>query len=217
MLALATRLKADAAGFALRFLGGFVLAAALWGLLAPAYAGALARAGALVAPAFDPGSRYESEGAKVSALRPLGTMPDGRVREARQGIWSAAVSWGTPLFVAAVVATPGWPWPRRWRALALGCGVLALGHFANLLVNAALTRGRLPGAAAGGMGLLLEWLSGFFDLVLMPALPVGLYLVLATAESSAGSSAGGGAAPRNAPCPCGSGVKYKRCCGAASR
>src|SRR5262245_51099100 len=77
LLALAKRLRAEAAGFALRFLGAFVAAALLWSFVAPAYATALAGAGGLVASIIDPGSRYQSDGPKVSAVRPLGTELDG--------------------------------------------------------------------------------------------------------------------------------------------
>ncbi|HEY5314564.1 MAG TPA: SEC-C metal-binding domain-containing protein, partial [Pirellulales bacterium] len=36
------------------------------------------------------------------------------------------------------------------------------------------------------------------------------------AAESAGQPSGGRAAQRNAPCPCGSGRKFKHCCGQAS-
>jgi hypothetical protein len=92
--------------------------------------------------------------------------------------------------------------------------VLALGHLIHLLVNAAFTAGRLHGAEPGVTALALEWLSGFFDLVLMPVLPVAVYLVLASGRFGLDLGEEGAAGvSRNDPCPCGSGIKYKRCCG----
>lgn len=212
MIELARRLRADARGFALRFVGWFACLALLWGLLCPVYAAVLAGVAQVTAPVLDPGTRYETEGPKVVAVRPFGVGADGRARSARQGLWSAAVTWNTTFLAAALLATPGWSWQRRWRAVAIGAGALAVLHLTHLLVNAGFTRTRLPGADPGSGALVLEWLNGFFDIVLATVAPIALYAMLAGGR--AGQVRAASPVERNAPCPCGSGLKYKRCCGA---
>jgi hypothetical protein len=209
---LARRLRADARGVALRFAGWFACLTLLWVVLSPAYAAVLSGAAQAIAPLIDPGTRYETEGPKIVAVRPIDGSPDGRPRSARQGLWSAAVTWNTAFLAAAFLATPGWTWQRRWRAVAIGVAALGGLHLTHLLVNAAYTRTRLPGVEPGSGALVLEWLTGFFDIVLAAVVPVALYLVLAA--SGVRAHAATAAVERNAPCPCGSGLKYKRCCGA---
>lgn len=215
MLALARRLRADAARFASRLVLAFIATAVAWFAVAPVYAGVLAGVAGALAPVLDPGAEYVSDGAKVSALRPLPVEPGqagGERRRVRQGLWSTGVTWNTPLFVAAILALPGVPWSTRGRAILIGSGVLAIGHLAGVLVNAALTRNRLPGVDPGVGAELLQGLAGFLDFVVAPVLPVALFLALA--GRAPGSARSGRARPaRNAPCPCGSGIKYKRCCG----
>lgn len=64
-------------------------------------------------------------------------------------------------------------------------------------------------------------LSGEYLKVMAPVLPVAFFLpvfFLRVRSSSASGAEPSGSKPtiaRNAPCPCGSGEKYKRCCGAA--
>lgn len=217
MARLAQRLRADARGFGLRFLGWFSVLTLGWAVLAPGYAAALAAAAGVFAPVLEPGTEYVADGPKVVAVRPLPAESDGRRRHARMGLWSAEFTWSSTLFLAAVLATPGWSWPGRGRAAALGAGALAASQLVHVLVNAGYTRTRLVPGTPEAVATGLQWLSGFFDIILAGVLPVGLYLLLASGERGATRapvSDAGGAPRRNASCPCGSGEKYKRCCGA---
>ena len=165
----------------------------------------------------DDRARYEAVGGKVVAFRTFEV--DGKAIAGRQGLWSTATTWNTSLFAAAILATPGWSWPRRGRALGIGIGVLAAGHFLNLLVNILYTQAYPPigGAADPGWGaVFLEWLSRLFDMMAAGFLSIVVYVLLVAGRAgpgtflaSADTSVKVGA---NEPCPCGSGLKFKNCC-----
>lgn len=85
----------------------------------------------------------------------------------------------------------------------------------NLTLEPALVeRARL---AASGDGLSLSaWVSALISSALRRSPAPVPPPASAPVPSSSGSVAARGASPvsRNAPCPCGSGLKFKRCCGA---
>ena len=203
-------------GFALRFLLGFAGVSLLWLVLAPAYAAGMAAAANMFAPLLeaDSGSRYDSLAGKVVAFRSVEV--DGQMVFGRQGLWSSNITWNTSLLVAAILATPGWAWPRRGRALGVGVGVLAASHFLNLLVNIAYTQvyPTLGAPTSVGWGaVLLEWLSRLFDMMAAGFLPIVIFAVLLAGPLGPLPDARELARARpNEPCPCGSGAKFKNCC-----
>ena len=82
-----------------------------------------------------PGTRYEVAGSRVHAIRPVTLPPEGRPWEFVSVVWAAASNFGLPLLAALVVATPGWSWRVRARALAWGLGFLTLTQIASMLVT----------------------------------------------------------------------------------
>jgi hypothetical protein len=143
------------------------------------------------------------------------------MRDVVYTVWLASGAFGLPVFAALILATPGWSRATRVRALAgdsrsycvtrssmlvavdfwqqmpvtvlRGAGVLPVGHSARRLqiISAVYYFFEIMG-------------QGFFVLVVYVAM-----LGLRETPRSAGQGAG-----RNAKCPCGSGRKFKRCCGA---
>jgi hypothetical protein len=130
-----------------------------------------------------------------------------------------AQNFGPPLLTALILATPSWSWRRRRRALATGLGLISLAQVAALIVNILATQQSpimttegivAPAGYSPFWAPILYWVYYFFDLV-----GRGFFALLIWAALVAlpGARARPAAAPgRNAPCPCGSGLKYKRCC-----
>lgn len=122
-------------------LGRFLLALAgaslLWLAVGPAYAWGLAAVARAAAPvtAHAPGMRYEVVGSRVHVVRPLGPATDRPPRELVYIVWAASSNFGLPLLAALVVATPGWSWGARARALGWGLGLLTLTQVASLFVT----------------------------------------------------------------------------------
>ena len=151
------------------------------------------------------------------------TAPSTRVYT----LWAGVASFGIPLFVALVLATPGWSARRRARALAWGLAALTLVQVATLPVNnefwqqmpARNPDGRLEylaGHSAMGLSIFtplfyyFEIMRGFFSLLVYFAL-------LAMPGASPRPTPAPAAVRARGRCPCGSGRRYKRCCGAALR
>jgi hypothetical protein len=125
------------------------------------------------------------------------------------------------VFAALVIVTPGWRWRTRARALAWGLGFLTVAQIVTLMVNTEFwqqmpVRGplgdivHLPGHSAARLRVFsalhhfLEIMGrGFFVLLTYIAL-LGLREPGRFRHDKIW---------RNEPCPCGSGRKFKRCCG----
>jgi hypothetical protein len=179
----------------------------------------------LTAPTLEhsPGTRYAAEGSRVVAYRPVALPGGAGSRDLVHTLWAASANFGLPVFVALVLATPGWHGSQRARALGWGLAILTLTQVITMLVTSAFwqqmpatsPQGQalyLPGHSAGRLAVVaplyhfLEIMGrGFFSLL---AYFGALILV------EAGPPRGEATAGRNAPCPCGSGRKFKRCCGA---
>jgi len=197
-----------------------------WFVIAPAYAAGLAMAARMLLPSFEhtPGTRYTVEGSRVLAYRPMWLPGEGRPRDRGYTIWAASASFGVPVFVALVLATPGWSGRLRARGLVGGLLVLTVTQVAGMVVTSEFWQ-QAPVPIAGGRVLYLPGHSplrsqiftalynfteimsrGFFAFLVYFGL-----LVLLEAPQRGGS-------PRpNDRCPCGSGRKFKRCCGSAPK
>ena len=125
--------------------------------------------------------------------------------------------WNSVVFLSLVLLTPLAVLRRRPARVALATAVLIAVHVAFTTVALLLLlEAEYAQAGVGGRGEgLLTALAGashLYATVFAPALP---FLLLAPVwlgrERRSRSPAAVG---RNEPCPCGSGLKFKRCCGA---
>ena len=192
-------------------------------ILAPAYATGLAVVGRALIPALEaaPDTRYAVEGGRLIAHRPIWLPKQKRLAPLVQPLWVPAANYGVPLLAALILATPGWSWRRRGRALAWGVGLLTLSQIAFLLVTVVATQQgpiatpdgpiRLPGYSPVKQPIFYG-LYYFYELIGRAFFPVAIYLGLIALGREGPAVAAQAAVGRNDPCPCGSGLKYKRCC-----
>jgi hypothetical protein len=195
----------------------------LWVFLAPVYASGLAVIGRALIPALEaaPNTRYAVEGGRLLAYRPTWLPRQKRVAPLVQPLWVPAANYGVPLLAALLLATPGWSWRRRGRALAWGLGLITLTQIAFLLVTIVATQQgpimtadgpvQLPGFSPVKQPIFYA-LYYFFDLMGRGFFALFIYLGLIALGWRAPAAVPAAAVGRNDPCPCGSGLKYKRCC-----
>lgn len=195
----------------------------LWALAAPAYAWGLGLIGRALIPVLEaaPDTRYVVEGARLVAYRPIWLPRQQRTAPLVQPLWLPAANYGLPILAALILATPGWSWRRRGRALALGLGLLTLSQVASLLVTVVATQQgpiatpdgpiRLPGFSPLKQPVFY-WLYYFFELMGRGFFALLVYLGLIAFCWRVPGPAVAALVGRNDPCPCGSGLKYKRCC-----
>lgn len=124
-----------------------------------------------------------------------------------------------PFLLALILVVPGMRPKKRGLVLCLAMSFLFLSHAAFLMVKIemSLIVGEHP---AAGSPAFWNFLDNFFEvygktffpvlLWLAPSLPYMLGKIDSTRAQGSKVSA-----PRNAPCPCGSGKKFKHCCGKA--
>jgi hypothetical protein len=82
-----------------------------------------------------PGMRYEVVGSRVHVVRPFVLADERQPRELVYIVWAASGNFGLPVLAALLVATPGWGWGARARALGWSLGLLTLTQVAGLLVT----------------------------------------------------------------------------------
>jgi hypothetical protein len=166
------------------------------------------------------GGRYAFEDNRLLVYRPVRMVREGVVRDRVYVIWRPLDRYGVPLLVALVAATPIWTWRGRWRALALAVSLQTLVEVVTCLVT--IEAGRLwpfvtpsgdlvpsPGSPARQAGFTAA--AAFVELMGRALFPLVIYLsVLAFVREPRLAR---GVVSRNARCPCGSGLKFKRCCG----
>jgi hypothetical protein len=127
------------------------------------------------------------------------------------------VTYGLPIFAALVIATRADSILLKVRGLIIGLAIIAV-----LVVPAAIAWARLtclqiddqmdPGS--GRAGFLFLAFHGFA--LSQPVVAIALWLgmlMLGTFKRKKKREPLTASVGRNAPCPCGSGRKYKRCCG----
>ena len=137
-----------------------------------------------------------------------------------------SVTYGLPMLAALVAVTRAEAWAAKLRALVMGLAVMLLltvpvvmlwAKLANLQLEERLAQSSV-GANGGRASFVYYAFHGYaFS---QPAIAIAVWLALVMlGVFKAGA---GGAVPavnpvvaRNAACPCGSGRKYKRCCGRA--
>jgi hypothetical protein len=208
----------------LRFALAFALLALLWLAVAPAYAFLLATLGKPLIPLLEAtsGTRYLVEGSTIVAARRIPLPEKQEVMTIQRKLWDGAADYNVALLVALLLATPGWSWRQRGRALAWGIGLLALTQLAFFLVNVTYTQLwpittkygplRPPGFSRAKL-VLFDWLYAFFEFMGRGFFALLLYFgLLALTWGRPDAITPAHPVGRNAPCPCGSGRKAKRCC-----
>jgi hypothetical protein len=159
------------------------------------------------------------------AYRPTWLPKEKRMAPLVQPLWQPAANYGMPLLTALILVTPGWTWRRRGRMLLWGLGLLTLTQIAFVLITIVGTQ-QSPFRSPEGVILLPGYspikqrvfycLYYFFDLMGRGFFALFIYLGLIAfawpAPGAVPSVSPGRPVGRNDPCPCGSGLKYKRCC-----
>lgn len=218
-------LRGNWRGALLRFAGSFLLLALLWLALAPVYAHLLAGLARPLMPLLEsaPDTRYLVEGTAVVAERPFRRRAPNAVDAIRQPLRDTVGQYPPALLAALILATPGWSWRRRSRALAWSLGLLVLTDLVAFLVTIEYTK-LWPTRLTGGIAIstdysrskmiLFDWLYAFFEFMGRGFFALLLYWgAVALTWGRPDPSTSPAAVGRNAPCPCGSGLKAKRCCG----
>ena len=139
------------------------------------------------------------------------------------------VHWNGIILLSLVYMVPWRLWRRCWKVLFVAFLILALSHVAFFTVTVlgeVASRHRAAGIDLSGEGMIIDLSSDgvikaiaisvqTYSLIFEKALPFLLFIPvvmawrrpLARDTASAQEKVG-----RNAPCPCGSGKKYKHCC-----
>lgn len=221
-------LRATWRSFLLRFVGGFVLSVLLWAAVAPVYASLLAAMARPLIPVLERarGTRYLVEGSTIVAVRPI-LLPQQRgLVERREPLWVPDQNYGLVLIAALVLATPGWSLRRRARALGASLALITLTQFATVIVNVQYIQrspfetqygsfSLVPPGESPVQHALFQWLYTFLAMVGPGLFALLVYWALiAFTWGRADGSATAAVVGRNDPCPCGGGLKAKRCCAA---
>ena len=170
-------------------------------------------------------TRYHVEHTAIIAQWRIPLREVREVVTVQRPIWNAAADYSTALLAALILATPGWAWRTRTRALAWGLGLLTLTQLTYLAINVGYTQlwpittkyGTLrPPGYSRAKFVLFDWLYAFFEFMGRGFFALVIYVgaVAFTWGQRADVRAVSAAVGRNDPCPCGSGLKAKRCCGA---
>ncbi len=203
--------------------------AGAWVALAPVYAHLFATVGQALVPVLepDPGTTYRVEGATIWTVRSYVDPATRQLVRFRGELWKGYSSYSLILLAALILATPGWSLRQRCRLLAIGCGLLTLIELAFFLSTVEYVRFRQAATRTGSVlfppgysrwkEVLSTWVYYFFQTMGRGLFPLLLYsCIIGAAWGQVDKPASRGvprpAAGRNAPCPCGSGKKYKRCC-----
>jgi SEC-C motif len=200
----------------------FALLSVLWVSFGSLYGHMLAAIVRPMAPFIEHarGTRYVFEHDHLVVYRPVRLLREGVVRDRGYVIWRPLEHYGLPLLAALLVATPIWTWRGRWRALALGLGLLTLVEILTCLITIEASRlwpiptpsGDLipsPGSPVREAGFTAA--AAFLEVMGRALFPIAIYLVVLILVRE--PQPGHGVVPRNALCSCGSGLKFKRCCG----
>jgi hypothetical protein len=133
---------------------------------------------------------------------------------------SGYVSHNLFLFVARVLASPGVPRRRRFEALGIGLAMIFL--LDTLVVMGDIWQGdrsSFPGTRpevwSGPFAHVLHVISALHPTGGIFMLPVFVWGLALLARPLFVTPSPEGRVGRNEPCPCGSGRKHKKCCGAS--
>jgi hypothetical protein len=208
-----------------------VATALLWAVVAPVYASGLALIGRALSPLLEPApdTRYVVDGARVLVQRPTWLPKQQRMAPLNWPVWLPAANYGPPVLAALILAVPGWTWRRRGQALVVGLGLLTLTQIVFFVVTIVATQqssvmspeGMIQPAGYSpikqpifyGLYYFFDAMGrGFFALMIFLGL-IAFWWRAPGAVAESAPAVPGRRVGRNDLCPCGSGLKYKRCCG----
>jgi len=216
--------------FLLRFALAFIVLALAWWALAPVYAQFLAMLGRPLIPAIEntAGTTYWVEGGTVYTKRSFFDPATQRPLNFKVEIWKGYSSYDLILLSALILATPGWTLRQRGRLLGLGLLLITVTEFAFFLSTIEYSQLRpmpgqtgsllLPAGFSRPKQIVFTWIYYFFQTMGRGLFPLLIYwgmigLTWGQPEPGPGERPEMMVPGRNAPCPCGSGKKYKHCCG----
>jgi hypothetical protein len=182
------------------------------------------------------GATYRVEGASIWTTRSVLDPATQKPMLFKLELWKGNASYDLVLLAAVILASPGWSPRQRGRLLGLGLILITLTEFAFFLSTIEYSQLRpvpsrtgsmlLPAGFSRPRQILSTWIYYFFEIMGRGLFPLVIYLGMV--GFTWGAVADGprqktqrGARPvvssrspsRNAPCPCGSGKKYRLCCG----
>lgn len=131
------------------------------------------------------------------------------------------VTYGLPMLAALVIVTHAESVLAKLRALLLGLGVMAALTVPVMMAWAKLISIEIDekiGPASGDRSsFMFDVMHGYaFSQPVMAVIVWLALMMFGLFKQTPGRNKPVSATPRNAPCPCGSGRKYKRCCGRGS-
>ena len=140
------------------------------------------------------------------------------------GLRTDIITYGFPMLIAMIIATRADSIRAKLRALWIGSLVMISITIPVIMIWAKMTSLRLDDRIAQGTMVIRGDQTSFFYYVVhgyafsQPVVAVGVWLallMLGLFRDNRRQQARARLISRNAPCPCGSARKYKRCCGRA--
>jgi SEC-C motif len=130
------------------------------------------------------------------------------------------VTYGLPMLAALVIVTRADSMRAKIRSLLVGIGVMIVLTVPVVMATAKLTSLEVDELASGRgdrSSMLFDIMHGYaFSQPVVAVVVWWSLLMLGLFRDSPKQNTSSVAVARNAPCPCGSGRKYKRCCGRSS-
>jgi len=168
---------------------------------------------------FDPRVSINPEGRVVRVFVTVSSL--GEAQTISSGLRLDTVTYGLPMLAALVIVTRAESIVAKIRTLLVGLGVMVVLTVPAVMAWAKLTSLEVDEKIAPGSGDTSSLLSKAFHgyAFSQPVVAVGVWLALIMFGLFKGrptQKSPAVAIPRNAACPCGSGRKYKRCCGRVS-
>jgi SEC-C motif-containing protein len=129
------------------------------------------------------------------------------------------VTYGLPMLAALVIVTRADSIRAKIRSLLVGLGVMVVISVPVVMATAKLTSLEVDELSGGGdkSSMVFDIMHGYaFSQPVVAVVVWWSLMMLGLFKEAPQQKAPSAAVARNAPCPCGSGRKYKRCCGRAS-
>jgi hypothetical protein len=171
---------------------------------------------------FDPQTAISPEGTSVKVIV-TATQESGFGGQAHSsGLRIDTVTYGLPMLVALVIVTHADSIGAKARALGAGLLTMTILTVPAVIMWAKITSLELDDQIAkatmsGGVNRSSFFYYAFHGYAFsQPVVAVGVWLalmMLSLFRENPKRQTQATSTPRNAPCPCGSGRKYKRCCG----
>jgi hypothetical protein len=173
---------------------------------------------------FDPQVSINPDGKIINVIATASQQSGFGGRTHSSNMRVDTITYGLPMLAALVLVTRAGSWRAKAECLALGAAVMMIITVPAVMMWAKLTSlqldDQLAQATMEGTGDRASFFYyGFHGYaysqpVIAVAIWIGLMMLgLFKDKASANQMARPANVARNAPCPCGSGRKYKRCCG----